>query len=97
MTVNEEIQRLESELEVGKRNFQEDAQLINEKLRETREQLSPTHFVQKNVLWISAVAMALGFALGYLGVPLQEIGKPAAAAMLTTAGKQAAERAIRGR
>jgi hypothetical protein len=97
MTVHEEIQRMESELEVGKRNFQQDAQLINEKLRKTRAQLSPTRFVEENAVWISAVAMALGFALGYLGVPLREIGKPAAAAMLTTAGKQAAARAIRGR
>jgi YihY family inner membrane protein len=56
MTVHDEMQRLESELEVGKRNLQQDAQLINEKLRETRAQLSPTHFVQENVLWISVAA-----------------------------------------
>jgi hypothetical protein len=97
MTVHDEIQRLESELEIGKRNLQQDAQLINEKLRETRARLSPTYFVRENARWISVAAMVLGFALGYLAVPLRGIGKPAAAAMLTTAGKQAAARAIRGK
>jgi hypothetical protein len=70
---------------------------INEKLQEAHAQLSPTKLIEQRIFLLSGLAFALGFALGYRGVPVEAFGKPAARALLTTAGKQAATRAIRGK
>lgn len=96
MANSEDIRRLESELAHEKADLREDASQINDKVQETRAQLSPTNFVRDNVLLLSGVALGLGFVLGYRGVPVEEIAKPAARTMLSTAGKQAAVRAVRG-
>jgi hypothetical protein len=97
VNVNEEKHRLESDLEHEKEDLREDIARINIKLKETRANLSPAKLVQGGIFLLSGVTLGLGFALGYRGVPIEEIGRPVARTILTTAGKQAATQAIRGR
>jgi hypothetical protein len=95
MVSSEDIHQLESELEHEKAALREDVSHIKQKVQKTRAQLSPTNLVRENILLFSGIALALGFILGYRGVPLEKIAKPAARSILSTAGKQAAGRAIR--
>ena len=97
MNESENIHRLESDLEDKKRNLREDLELIGLKARETRAELSPTRLMRERLLLLSGIALVLGFILGYRGVPVEEIGKPAARTLLNQAGKQAGARAIWGR
>jgi hypothetical protein len=97
MNGSEEIQRLESDLEHEKEDLREDVTRINNKLKKTRANLSPAKLVQGRVFLLSGLTLGLGFALGYRGVPIEEIGRPVARTILTTAGKQAATQAIKGR
>jgi hypothetical protein len=71
--------------------------LLNQKIQATREQLSPTKFVKEHVLVLCGVSFALGYVFGYIGVPMAELAKPAVRTTLTTAGKHAAIRLIRGK
>jgi hypothetical protein len=93
----EEIRRLESDLEHEKEDLREDITRISNKLKATRANLGPTKLVQGRVFLLSGLTLGLGFALGYRGVPVEEIGGPVARSMLATAGKQATIRAIKGR
>jgi hypothetical protein len=97
MHASKEIRRLESDLEHEKEDLRQDVIRINNKLRTTRGDLSPAKFVRGRVFLLSGMTLGLGFALGYRGVPVEEIGGPVARTMLTTAGKQAVIQAIRGR
>jgi len=97
MNGSEEIHRLESDLEHEKEDLREDVTRINNELKKTRANLSPAKLVQGRVFLLSGLTLGLGFALGYHGVPIEEIGGPVARTMLTTAGKQPAIQAIRGR
>jgi hypothetical protein len=97
MNGSEEIQRLESDLEHEKEDLREDVTRINNKLKKTRANLSPAKLVQGRVFLLSGLTLGLGFALGYRGVPIEDIGRPVARTILTTAGKQAATQAIKGR
>jgi hypothetical protein len=97
MSASEDVHRLQSQLEHQKSDLREHTSQINEKLQEARAQLSPTKVVQQRIFLLSGLAFALGFALGYRGVAVEEFGKPVARAVLTTSGKQAATRAIRGK
>jgi hypothetical protein len=67
------------------------------KLKETRANLSPAKLVQGRIFLLSGVTLGLGFALGYRGVPIEEIGRPVARTISTTAGKQTATRQSGGR
>ena len=93
MNESENIHRLESDLEDKKRDLREDFEQISIKARETRAELSPTRLMRERILLLSGIALVLGFLLGYRGVPVEEIGKPAARSLLTNAGKQAGIRA----
>jgi hypothetical protein len=96
MQVNEEIHRLESDLEHEKEDLRKDIIRINNKLKAARADLRPTKLVQGRMFLLSGLTLGLGFALGYRGVAVEEIAGPVARSMLATAGKQAALRAIRG-
>jgi hypothetical protein len=96
MNESENIHRLESDLEEKKRDLREDFQQIGLKARETKAELSPARLMRQRILLLSGIALLLGFALGYRGVPLEEVGKPAARTLLNQAGKQAGARAIWG-
>ena|SRR6266568_339143 len=97
MNASEEICQLESDLEHEKKDLREDVIRINNKLRDTRANLSPAKLVEGRIFLLSGLTLGLGFALGYRGVPVEKIAGPVARTMLTTAGKQAAMQAIRGR
>jgi len=109
MSTDEEIRRLESELEINKQNFREDAAQIHHKIDETKAELSPTNLVRKRIYIALGAALLGGFAVGYflewrrikpeqVARPLLEhIGKPAARSMASTAGKQLVTNAIRKR
>ena len=89
MATNDEINRIQSEIEQNQERLREDVSQIKEKVDETRAQLSPTSLVQRRILLFMGGAMALGFWVGHSNVPVPEIAKPAARTMLSTAGKQA--------
>ena len=97
MYASEEIRRLESELEHQKQDLREGITKITNKLKATSANLGPTKLMQGRVFLLSGLTLGLGFALGYRGVPVEEIGVPIARSILATAGKEAAIRAIRGR
>jgi hypothetical protein len=96
MPASEEIRRLESDLEHQKQDLREDITRISNKLKATRTNLGPAKLMQGRVFLLSSLTLGLGFALGYRGVPVEEIGGPIARSILATAGKEAAIRAIRG-
>jgi hypothetical protein len=106
MSISEDIKRLESELELEKRQLREDTFLISEKLEETKDELSPTRLLYREALIFTAVAFIAGFSLGFFFTrpreAVDQVGKPAARALLvsagtyvaTLAGKKLAKRAI---
>jgi hypothetical protein len=95
MDTNDEINRIQSEIEDSQERLREDVSQIKEKVDETRAQLSPTGMVQRRLPIFLGGAMALGFWIGYSNVPLPEIAAPAARTMLSSAGTHAAARLIR--
>jgi hypothetical protein len=109
MSTSHDIRKLESQLETQKHDLREDASQISEKFEATKAQLSPSNFVRERPILVPVTALLLGFALGYLlgrrKVPMEtiaqsaveHIGKPVIRSVLTTAGKEAVTRAIRGR
>ena len=90
------LSELEADIEHYKKLVREDFALLNQKMQATREQLSPTKFVKEHVLLLCGVSFTVGCVFGYLGVPMAELAKPAVRTTLTTAGKHAAIRLIRG-
>lgn len=91
MVANEDIGRLEMELEDEKKEIRQDFTEIREKVGAARAELSPKKLIEKRLLLLSVAAFLLGFALGYRGVTVEEIGeigKPAARGLLKTAGTQ---------
>jgi hypothetical protein len=89
-------EQLAAELESAKADLRHDLAQVRHKAQQTRAELSPANFVRDKLWLVAGVAFALGLVLGYRRVPLDEIAKPAARTILSTAGKQAAVRAIRG-
>jgi hypothetical protein len=106
MSIGEDIKRLEAELELEKRQLREDTSLMGEKFEETKDELSPTHLLHREALIFTGLAFIAGFSLGFFFTRPREavaqVGKPAARALLvsagtyaaTTAGKRLARRAI---
>jgi len=91
----EEIGRLEADLLHEKEDLRKDFIRINNKLKATRNDFSPTTIVKNRLILLSGLTLGLGFALGYRDVPIEEIGGPIARSILATAGKQAAIHAIK--
>jgi hypothetical protein len=89
-------QRLEAELEQRKQALREDPSEVKDRVLQTQEQLSPTKFVREHQLMLCGAAFIVGALLGYRNVPIADVAKPAIRSTLTTAGQQAAMRAIRG-
>jgi hypothetical protein len=96
MTDSENVQRLESDLEETKSDLREDLEQINTKARETRAELSPTNLVREKIFLLSGIALVLGFAIGYRGFPVEDVGKPVARTVLGAVGREAGKRAVRG-
>jgi hypothetical protein len=108
MSTNEEIRRLETELEINRQHFREDTAEIRHKIDQTKAELSLTNLVRKRVLLALVAAVSTGFAVGYFldwqfspkqvaGPVLEHIGKPAARSIVTTAGKELVMNSIRGK
>jgi hypothetical protein len=96
MSITEETHWLEAELEQTKRNLQDNLWQIASKLHQTRDRLKLTSVVQEKLLPALGASLLFGLLLGYWDIPFEDVGKPVARAMLTTAGKQIAARVIRG-
>jgi hypothetical protein len=96
MSMIEETHWLEVELERCKQDLQQDLSQIESKLHQTRVRLRPTTIIGEKVHLLLGVSFAIGFALGYWDVPLEDIGKPVARTIMSTVGRQIAVRAIRG-
>jgi hypothetical protein len=65
MSINDDINRLESELENSKEDLRENFSQISEKIEQTRSELDPAAFLQKMALPLCTVAAVVGFVLGY--------------------------------
>jgi hypothetical protein len=65
MSAIEEIRRLESELEIEKQIFREDAAQIRHKIEETKAKLNPTNLVRERIYLAVGGALLTGFAVGY--------------------------------
>jgi len=92
----EDTGHLQAQLQRRTRDLREDFSLLKTKVQQSQEQLSPTRFMRRHTLILCAVAVTLGAILGYQDVPNADVAKPAIRSTLSTAGRQAAVRAIRG-
>ena len=73
MNESKNVQALQTDLQDEKRDLREDLEQISEKARETRAELSPTRLVRERIFLLSGLALALGFALGYRGFPIEDV------------------------
>ncbi|HJU12635.1 MAG TPA: hypothetical protein VJ728_17250, partial [Candidatus Binataceae bacterium] len=112
MSTSDDIHRLEAELEFHRQDLREDAAQITVKIEETKAQLSPANFIRRRPGIVLAVAFLLGAGLELalrlilsrrqlsaeqVARPaVDHVAKPVARNLLTTAGKQAVTRTIRG-
>ena len=96
MSEHETSQQLQPELNRRKEALQDDFAQLKRKVQETREQLSPTKFVAEHRRLLCGIALILGGILGYRGVPISDLAKPAVRSTLSAAGKQSPLRAIGG-
>jgi hypothetical protein len=71
MNESKNVQALQTDLQDEKRDLREDLEQISEKARETRAELNPTNLVRERIFLLSGLALALGFAIGYLGSRLK--------------------------
>jgi hypothetical protein len=98
MSNRDDINRLESELEMKKQRLREDASLITEtiqeKIEETKEEFSPTHLIHRWAVVLTALSFVAGFSLGFFfrrpREAVEQVGKPTARALLASAGTYAA-------
>jgi hypothetical protein len=96
MAYSDDDDQVESELEDAKTDLRQDLSQVRQKIQETRAQLSPLILFATNYVAVG-VAFALGLLRGYLRVPLlDDIAKPVVPTVLSTEGKGAARRPIRG-
>jgi hypothetical protein len=98
MANDEDIRRLESELERHKEELHEDAAQLSAKVQEARAELSPNNLAQNRVLVLSGIAFVLGFLLGwrsYQAVPVIKIGDAQVPAGLKPAQKPVEVRLLR--
>lgn len=92
---NEEVRRLEADLESKKEEIREDLTTLEEKVRVTRDELRPSKLIGDRALLFSGVAILIGLVLGYGNSQVVTILKPAARSVLNAAGREAAARAFR--
>jgi hypothetical protein len=90
------IHVLESDLEAEKQELREDLQLITEKARETRAELSPTNLVREKIFLLLGVSLALGFLIGYRRDPIENMSEPVARGVLGAFGNRADRRSFWG-
>jgi hypothetical protein len=95
MSVTKNTHWFEAELEQSKRNLHEDLAQMATRLHQTRVRLMPKSSLGAKPLPLLGIGLLSGLLLGYWNIPFQDIGQPIARAMLVTAGKQIAVRAIR--
>ena len=65
MSVNDDIQRLESELENRKEDLKENFSQITDKIEQTRSELDPSALLHRKALSLCTAAAVFGFFLGY--------------------------------
>jgi hypothetical protein len=63
MSVQEEIPKINRELEEARRDFNETLMQVNEKVEDTEKRLSPEEMIKRRPLIASCCAAATGFAL----------------------------------
>jgi hypothetical protein len=63
MSAQEEIPKINNELEQARRDFNETLMQVNEKVEETEKRLSPEEIIKRRPLIASCCAAATGFAL----------------------------------
>jgi hypothetical protein len=110
METDEELERLDSELERHKEELRHDVTQIKSGIQAGRDAVSPTKLLGRKPLLIMGLAMVAGFVYGYRGYsvveamqPTVEAVKPAAKAAfgtavtagLNAAAAQAGARAVR--
>jgi ElaB/YqjD/DUF883 family membrane-anchored ribosome-binding protein len=64
MSANEDIHKLEDELEQERHELQDTVSQIERKIGRTRDWLDPAHFVQRHPFALLSTAMCLGFLVG---------------------------------
>jgi ElaB/YqjD/DUF883 family membrane-anchored ribosome-binding protein len=64
MSVQEEIPRINNELEQARHDLNETLTRINQKVERTDEEFSPKHIVKRRPLMTSCCAAAMGFVIG---------------------------------
>jgi ElaB/YqjD/DUF883 family membrane-anchored ribosome-binding protein len=64
MSVQEEIPRINNELEQARHDLNETLTRINQKVERTEEEFSPNHIVKQRPLMASCCAAAMGFVIG---------------------------------
>jgi hypothetical protein len=96
MSVTEDTQWFEAELEQSKQKLHEDLAQMATRLHQTRVRLRPNNVLGVKPFPLMGISVLSGLLLGYWNVPFQDIGQLVARAMLVAAGKQIAVRAIRG-
>lgn len=67
MSAQEEIPRIDSELEEARRAFQETILQVNRKVRTIEDRFSPELLVRRHPVTLSCAAAALGFLMGSWG------------------------------
>jgi hypothetical protein len=65
MSISDDIERLESELETSKEDLRDNFSQITEKIEQTRSELDPSALLQRNALPLCTMAAVFGFVLGY--------------------------------
>jgi hypothetical protein len=64
MSVQEEIPRINNELEQARHDLNETLTRINQKVEQTEEEFSPNHIVKQRPLMASCCAVVMGFVIG---------------------------------
>jgi ElaB/YqjD/DUF883 family membrane-anchored ribosome-binding protein len=64
MSVQEEIPKINNELEQARHDLNETLTRINQKVERTEEEFSPNHIVKRRPLMASCCAAAMGFVIG---------------------------------
>jgi len=64
MSVQEEIRKINNELEQARHDLNDTLTRINRKVERTEEEFSPNHIVKRRPLLASCCAAVMGFAIG---------------------------------
>lgn len=65
MSVNDDIHRLESELENSKEDLRENLSQMTEKIEQTANELAPSTVLHNHALPLCTMAAVVGFMIGY--------------------------------